>query len=85
MVWLFERTVELAAWVAMILAWIALGLSIYYLTQWIAALQSVDQSLIAPQLLVNSGVCAACFVGCALALGGLACVDRFLFDADETK
>lgn len=79
MAWLFERTVELAAWVAMIVAWIALGLAIYWMGKWIGTLQSEVNH----EYLRDAAKCAGAFVGFSLALGGLACVDRFLFDADE--
>ncbi|TWU00156.1 hypothetical protein Pla108_11010 [Botrimarina colliarenosi] len=80
MAWLFERTVEAAAWVALLVAWISLGLAIYwfYLFVWDWRLGPEYE------LLRDAGKAAAAFVGFSLALGGLACVDRFLFDADET-
>lgn len=79
MAWLFERTVELAAWIAMIVAWISFGLAIYWLVRWCGTLQSEPDFM----LLRDAAKSAGAFVGFSLALGGLACVDRFLFDADE--
>ena len=79
MAWLFERTVEVAAWVALVVAWVAFFLAAYYLVRWFGTLQSeVDYGL-----LKTSAKCAGACVGFALGLGGLACVDRFLYDADE--
>lgn len=79
MAWLFERTVEAAAWVAMLVAWASLGLAIYWLAQWFGSLKTEADY----ELLRDATKAAGAFVGFALALGGLACVDRFLFDADE--
>jgi hypothetical protein len=79
MAWLFERTVELAAWVAMIVAWVSAVLAVWWLVQWFGTLQSEPDF----NLLCDAAKSAAAFVGFSLALGGLACIDRFLFDADE--
>ena len=79
MAWLFERTVEAAAWVAMVVAWASLGLAIYWFGQWCGSLQTGADY----DMLRDAAKAAGAFVGFALALGGLACVDRFLFDADE--
>ncbi|MEO0530386.1 MAG: hypothetical protein AAF266_07375 [Planctomycetota bacterium] len=79
MAWLFERTVEAAAWVALIVAWASLGLAVYWFYLFVATLNA-DPNY---ELLRDSTKAAGAFVGFALALGGLACVDRFLFDADE--
>lgn len=79
MAWLFERTVELAAWVAMIVAWVSLVLAVYWLARWFGTLQSTPNVA----YLRDAAKAAGAFVGFSLALGGLACVDRFLFDADE--
>lgn len=79
MAWLFERTVEAAAWVAMIVAWISLGLAIYWFYLFVATWRS-DADF---TLLRDAAKAAGAFVGFSLGLGGLACVDRFLFDADE--
>ena len=80
MAWIFERTIELAAWLALIVSWISLGLAVYWGYCWVATLQTSDPSY---DYLRDSAKAAGAFVGFALALGGLACVDRFLFDTDE--
>lgn len=79
MAWLFERTVECAAWVAMISAWASLCVAIKWLIDWFGTLQTGGN----PGLVQNAGIAAGAFVGFSVALGVLACVDRFLFDADE--
>ncbi|TWT47448.1 hypothetical protein [Botrimarina hoheduenensis] len=79
MAWVFERTVEAAAWVALVVAWSSLGLALYWMYQWFGTLQTGADF----QLLRDATKAAGAFVGFALALGGLACVDRFLFDADH--
>jgi hypothetical protein len=83
MAWLFERTVELGAWVSLVMAWVTLGLALWFFGQWVSTFQIDSDPVVAAQLLFDAGKCAGAFVGFALALGGLACVDRFLFDADE--
>lgn len=79
MSWLFERTVECAAWVAMIVAWVSAALAVWWLMRWCGTLQTEPDH----ELIRSSAKAAGAFVGFALGLGGLACVDRFLFDADE--
>lgn len=79
MVWLFERTVESAAWVALVVAWASLALAVYWLYLFIATASSAPDY----ELLRDAAKAAGAFVAFSLALGGLACVDRFLFDADE--
>ena len=80
MVWLFERTVECAAWLALIVTWVSVGFAIYFFIRWCGTLQSDQVDF---NLLRDAAKSAGAAVGFALALGGLACVDRFLFDADE--
>ncbi len=80
MAWLFERTVEAAAWVAMIVAWASLGLAIYWTYEFLWTWRLGPEY----DLLRDAAKAAGAFVGFSLGLGGLACVDRFLFDADET-
>jgi hypothetical protein len=82
MAWLFERTVEVAAWVAMVVAWASLGLALYWLYGWVATLQSAEPDF---ALLRDATKAAGAFVGFSVALGLLACVDRYLFDAVPTK
>ncbi|MGI9457917.1 MAG: hypothetical protein ACR2NU_15235 [Aeoliella sp.] len=79
MTWLFERTVELAAWLALVVTWASIGFAIYYFIRWCGTLQSEPDY----NLLRDAAKSAGAAVAFALALGGLACVDRFLFDADE--
>ncbi len=83
MAWLFERTVELAAWVALIVAWASFGLAVWYFGQWLTTFRVDSDPIVAAELIRNAAQSAGLFVGFALALGALACVDRFLFDADE--
>jgi hypothetical protein len=80
MAWLFERVIELAAWVAFILALVLLGEAIYLLLAWIRALGAEEASY---ELLQQSGQAAAGFVLSALAMGALACIDRYVFDLPE--
>ena len=79
MSWMFERTVEVAAWVSMAVAWASLALALWWFYLFVATLGSDPDY----QLLRDSTKAAGAFVGFALALGLLACVDRFLFDADD--
>lgn len=79
MAWLFERTVEAAAWVALVVAWASLGLALYWFYLFVATWQGEPDYA----LLRDATKAAGAFVAFALGLGGLACVDRFLFDADE--
>ena len=79
MLWLFERTIELAAWVAMIVAWVSAVCASIWLVQWFGTLRTEADF----ELLLASGRGAASFVGFSIALGTLACIDRFIFDADE--
>ncbi len=80
MAWLFERTVECAAWLALIVTWASAGFAIYYFVRFCGTLQADEVDY---YLLRDAAKSAGAAVGFALALGGLACVDRFLFDADE--
>jgi hypothetical protein len=82
MAWLFERTVEVAAWVAMVAAWVAAGITIYGLVVFFRTWQSDGVSL---ALLADTGWAAGAWVGFAVGLGALACVDRFIYDADSSK
>ncbi|TWT90813.1 hypothetical protein Mal64_12100 [Pseudobythopirellula maris] len=79
MAWLFERTIEAAAWVAMLVAWLCLGTAIYRCSLWIGTIQTEPDF----SLLRDAAMSSAAFLAAAVALGLLACVDRFLFDADE--
>lgn len=81
MEWLFERTIEIAAWVAFILGVVFLVDAGYLLVQWALSLGGEEPA--ARELLGQAGYAAACFVASALALGGLACIDRYVFDLPE--
>jgi NADH:ubiquinone oxidoreductase subunit 5 (subunit L)/multisubunit Na+/H+ antiporter MnhA subunit len=78
--WVFERTVEVAAWIALIVCWIAIGLTVYYFVRWCGTLQTDE---VGWYLIRDAAKSAGAAVAFALALGGLACVDRFLFDAEK--
>jgi hypothetical protein len=82
MAWLFERTVEVAAWVAMAAAWVAAAVTVYGLVVFIRTWQADSINL---GLLADTGRAAGACVGFAVGLGALACVDRFIYDADERK
>lgn len=77
MAWLFERTIELAAWVAFALGMIFLIDAIYLLVQWIRLWIGGDAT---GTMLFESGRAAAGFVLSTLAMGVLACIDRYVFD-----
>jgi hypothetical protein len=79
MAWLFERTIELAAWVAMIVAWVSAVLAAIWIVRWFGTLKTGAEN----ELLWNSARAAAGFVGFTVALGILAAVDRFIFDTDR--
>ncbi|QDU90844.1 hypothetical protein Pla175_42570 [Pirellulimonas nuda] len=80
MAWLFERTVEMAAWIAMLMAWIAAGWAAYLAITWFKVR---SDEIVAWQCFQHCAIAAAACVGFSVALGALACVDRFLFDAGE--
>jgi len=80
MAWLFERTIEVAAWIAMILAWVSAGLAVMWLVKWCGTLQTDAPDY---EMLRASAKAAGACVASAVALGALACVDRFIFDADQ--
>ncbi len=81
MAWLFERMIELAAWVAFILGVVFLTESVYLLIQWVQSLRTPEP---AQPLLLQSADAAAKFVLSALAMGCLACIDRYVFDLPES-
>ncbi len=82
MAWLFERMIELAAWVAFALGLIFLIDSVYLLVEWVQAWRAEDAT---GNLLFESGRAAAGFVFSALAVGTLACIDRYVFDLPEEQ
>ena len=79
MTWLFERTTEFAAWVALVVSWVSAILALVWLVKWAGTLRADTDW----DLLWQSAEAATACVAFALALGVLACIDRFLFDADE--
>ena len=82
--WLFERTIELAAWVAFILGIIFLCDAIWMLVLWMQNLGGDDVNPANPAgYLAQSGQAAIKFVGIAIALGVLACIDHYVFDLPE--
>jgi hypothetical protein len=83
MAWLFERTVEVAAWMAMVAAWIAAAMTVYGLVVFFQAWQDAGSMNLG--LLADTGRVAGACVAFAVGLGALACVDRFIYDADDVK
>ncbi len=63
-------------------AWVAAGITVYGLVVFVRTAMNDSVSL---PLLVETGRAAAACVGFAVALGALACVDRFIYDADSTS
>ncbi|NLF29722.1 MAG: hypothetical protein GX591_02405 [Planctomycetes bacterium] len=82
MAWLFERTIELAAWVAFILAGICLVDSVYVFYQFIRVWMNGET---APVLAFRAGQAAGGFVLFSLVMGLLACIDRYVFDQPQAK
>jgi hypothetical protein len=78
MTWLFERTTEFAAWVALTVSWACAILALVWLVKWAGTLRADPDW----DLLWQSAEAATASVSFAVALGVLACIDRFLFDAD---
>ena len=79
MEWLFERTIELAAWVALLMSIALFGTLVVTLGIWIGSLWNApDHAMLQLALYAAAG-----FVGFALALGGLASIDRYVFDLGE--
>ena len=77
--WLFERTIELAASVAFLLCVVSLCDAAWMLFQWGRDFRGEGSA----NYLAQSGQAAIKFVGSALALGFLACIDRYVFDLPE--
>jgi len=77
--WLFERMIELAAWVAFILGIVLLCDAVWMLVLWAKSAREVTDT----ELLAQSGLSAGAFVLCSLALGTLACIDRYVFDVPD--
>ncbi len=82
--WIFERTIELAAWVAFLLGVIFFCDAAWMLVQWAQNLGGGGVNPVDPSaFLAQSGQAAAKFVGAAIALGVLACIDHYVFDLPE--
>jgi len=77
--WLFERMIELAAWVAFILGIVLLCDSVWMLVLWAKSFREAADT----ELLAQSGLSAGAFVLSSLALGALACIDRYVFDMPD--
>jgi hypothetical protein len=82
MAWLFERMIELAAWVAFILGVAFLVGAVYFFVQG-ATLWWNENTAEAPDALLQACLSALLFVLSALAVGALACIDRYVFDLPE--
>ena len=80
MQWIFERMIELAAWVGFVLGLVFLFdagyLAVQCVRTWMAD-QAIDK------VLIETERSAAMFVLAALATGALACIDRYVFDLPE--
>lgn len=83
MAWLFERTIEVAAWIAMLATWVAAALTVQALVIFFQAWSAEGSLNLA--LLTQAGHSAGACVAFAAALGALACVDRFIYDAVPAK
>ena len=77
--WLFERIIELAAWVAFIFCIVLLLEAVWMLVHWV---RNYGDN-VGLEYLAQAGESAAGFVLSALALGCLACIDRYVFDTPE--
>lgn len=75
--------IETAAWVAFILGLVFLCESVFMLVRWILYSPENSEMAATSSYLMNSAQAAAAFVASALALGALACIDRYVFDVDE--
>lgn len=83
MAWLFERTIELAAWVAFILGLVFLAGAVYYFVHGVIAWMN-EGAQESADLLIQSAIAASAFVLSIVAMGILACIDHYVFDADES-
>ncbi len=82
--WIFERTIELAAWVAFILGILFLCESVRMLVLLAQNLGGQDGNPMDPGgYLALSCQSASRFVAAAIALGVLACIDHYVFDLPE--
>ncbi len=79
--WIFERTIELAAWVAFVLCLLFFCDAVWMLVQWMQNLGGGGDNPIDPSaFFAQSSQAATKFVGSAIALGVLACIDHYVFD-----
>ena len=76
--WIFERVIELAAWVALIMSVIFFCDALWLLFLWVRSFGEENS-----QLLVQAGQAAGAFVLSSLSMGLLACIDRYVFDLPE--
>jgi hypothetical protein len=83
MAWLFERVIELAAWVAFILGLVFLAGAVYYFVHGVSAWMN-EGGQESADLLIQSAIAASAFVLSIVAMGILACIDHYVFDADES-
>jgi hypothetical protein len=74
--------VELAAWVALILGLVFLAGAVYYFVLGVRLWMS-DGGEESSDLLIQSAIAASAFVLSIVAMGVLACIDHYVFDADE--
>jgi len=79
--WLFERTIELAAWVALILCAVFFAEAVWMLVQYAQDIHGEASA----SYLAKSGLAATKFVGMALAMGILACIDHYVFDVPDEQ
>jgi hypothetical protein len=84
MAWLFERMIELAAWVALILGIAFFCEAVYALYQWVLVFRAPDEAP-GQQWLLQSTRAAGAFVASALAVGALASIDRYVFDFPQQR
>jgi hypothetical protein len=81
MAWLFERMIELAAWVAFILGLVCFVDGVYLFVQWAIARWRGEMDV---ELLLQSAQAAGAFVLSVLVMGALACIDRYVYDLPES-
>jgi hypothetical protein len=82
MAWLFERMIELAAWVALVLGLIFLAGAIYYFVHGVRLWFGGNGEETADQL-IQAAIAASAYVLSIVAMGVLACIDHYVFDSDE--
>ena len=84
MAWLFERMIELAAWVAFILGLVFLAGAGFYFVVGVRLWWS-GNGVEAPDVLTQGVLSAGAFVLSALSVGALACIDRYVFDVPDSR